>query len=92
MTATSRGEPCATILLQAALAPSSRRLLPMGGADPRHLSQLCTSQDTRLELYVRGPVQQVLGTSLHRDSASVAGTSIFLAPWAELEFFFIPLG
>lgn len=50
------------ILSQAALAASSRWLLPKSGADPRHPSQLCTSQDNHLELHGRDPMQWVLGT------------------------------
>lgn len=88
MTATTRWEPCATILLQAALGPCSRGCSKGEEQSPGHSSQLHTPRTDA----VREPVQRVLGTQRQ----PVLGycprgweANVFLSP---LGSFLIPLG
>lgn len=92
MTATTRWEPCATILLQAALGPCSRGC---SQGDPWAPIPAPHSQDTPWELHVREPVQWVLGTQRQPVLGHCLrgwGQMSSRPPWAELGSFLIPLG
>lgn len=98
VTATTRWEPCATILLQAALGPCSRGCSKGEEQSPGHSSQLHTPRTDA----VREPVQRVLGTQRQpvlgycprgweqMSSSPPWGPSS--SPWDMLGSFRIPLG